>query len=165
MRTQDGSGDALQGVITYGDVARRGPSRLHHVAVVTRDIAAARRFYVDLVGLTPHPTKPNWLLSDESGAVHLLERPDLALEQSSADRLAHLALQVDSLERICERLLAAGIVPFQHDLQYRRREITGSDFDLDWGLGTLFALDPDGHAVEFVEPERGIFGEHARSDM
>jgi catechol 2,3-dioxygenase-like lactoylglutathione lyase family enzyme len=150
-----------EGMSNDGNPAR--PTRLHHVALLTRDIDAARAFYVDLIGLVQHPTKANWLLIGERGGVHLLERPDLFPFPST--QLEHFALQVDSLEAVYHRLLDAGRQPFQLDFGWDPRYITDPDADLDWGLGTLFVLDNDGHAVEFVQARRGIFGAHIRTDM
>jgi catechol 2,3-dioxygenase-like lactoylglutathione lyase family enzyme len=49
---------------------------LHHVAIVVQDSDQATRFYVDLLGFSVHPTKPNWLLLDQHAAVHLIELPE-----------------------------------------------------------------------------------------
>lgn len=139
------------------------PSRLHHVALLTKDVEAARAFYIDLIGLVQHPTKYNWMLVGERGGVHLLERPDLF--PFTPSQLEHLALQVDSLEAVYHRLLDAGRQPFQLDFELNAVYITDPDADLDFGIGTLFVLDDDGHAVEFVQAQRGIFIEHIRTDM
>ena len=35
-------------------------------------------------------------------------------------------------------------------------DVTSSNDPLDFGIGTLFVDDPDGNAVEFLQPGRGI---------
>ena len=134
---------------------------LHHVAIVVRDSEEATRFYVEVLGLTVHPTKPNWLLLDGHGAVHLIE---LREREPGSERYptAHLALRVASLEAVRDRLLAAGLTPWQNGLDWSHRDVADPGVSLDWGIGTLFVLDPDGHAVEFIEAGRGIFAVHAR---
>jgi catechol 2,3-dioxygenase-like lactoylglutathione lyase family enzyme len=134
---------------------------LHHVAIVVQDSPRATRFYVDVLGFRVHPTKPNWLLLDGHGAVHLIERPD---REQGSERYpaAHLALRVASLEAVRDRLLAAGLTPWQNGLDWTNRDILDTSASLDWGIGTLFVLDPGGNAVEFIEPGRGIFALHAR---
>lgn len=136
--------------------------QLHHVGIVTRDFEASLRFYGRL-GLRQHPTKPNWLLAGQRGAVHLLEM-GAATESPAPPSPRHLALHVERLESVRDVLLSAGLVPYQLSLDWQRREV-GADDDLDWGLGTMFVDDPDGNAVEFVQAGRGIFAQHTREDM
>jgi catechol 2,3-dioxygenase-like lactoylglutathione lyase family enzyme len=134
---------------------------LHHVAIVIQDSDQATRFYVDVLGFRAHPTKPNWLLLDGHGAVHLIELPE---RERGSERypMAHLALRVASLEAARDRLLEAGRTPWQNGLDWTHRDISDTSVSLDWGIGTLFVLDPDGNAVELIEPGRGIFALHAR---
>jgi catechol 2,3-dioxygenase-like lactoylglutathione lyase family enzyme len=137
------------------------PEALDHVAIPVRDAERARGFYRDVVGLKVHPTKPNWLLIDGHGAVNVLELPD---REPGSERYpaAHLAFRVASLEAVRDRLLATGLVPWQNALDWSHRDITDTTTSLDWGIGTLFVLDPDGNGVEFIELGRGIFALHAR---
>ena len=138
------------------------PLSLDHAAVVVQDAERARRFYVDVLGLEAHPTKPNWLLIDGHGAVNVLELRDRA-PRTERYPPAHFALRVASLEAVRDRLLAAGLVPWQNALDWSSRDITDATSSLDWGIGTLFVLDPDGNGVEFIQAGRGIFAEHVRA--
>ena len=145
-----------------GVPADGAPLSLDHVAVVVADADRSRRFYVDVLGFVAHPTKPNWLLIDGHGAVNVLELPD---REPRSERYppAHLAIRVASLEAVRDRLLAAGLVPWQNALDWSSRDITDATTSLDWGIGTLFVLDPDGNGVEFMQAGRGIFAEHLRA--
>ena len=140
------------------------PLQLHHVAVIARDVDAARSWYVENLGVTVHATKPNWLLCGPRGAVHLLPRPPWGSNPEPRSG-AHLAIHVERLETARDRLLAAGSMPYQQDLEWNIREITSTSDTLDWGIGTLFVDDPDGNTIELVQAERGIFAAHKRDDM
>jgi catechol 2,3-dioxygenase-like lactoylglutathione lyase family enzyme len=131
------------------------------VAVVVADLTRATRFYTDAIGLVRHGTKPNWLLCPGGGAVHLIEWSG---HEPDPDRhpQAHLALAVACLEAARDRLFAAGLVPWQNGLDWSHRDVADGSASLDWGIGTLFVRDPDGNAIELVEPGRGIFAAHAR---
>jgi catechol 2,3-dioxygenase-like lactoylglutathione lyase family enzyme len=138
--------------------------QLHHVCVIVRDVDAARSWYARTLGLTVHPTKRNWLLCGPRGAVHLLPCPPWgSLPQPRSG--AHLAIHVEELEPVRDRLLEVGAKPYQQALDWGIREIVSTSDSLDWGLGTLFVDDPDGNTIEFVQAERGIFAEHERQDM
>ena len=146
------------------DAAGAEPIQLHHVCVIVRDVDAARSWYADNLGLTVHPTKPNWLLCGPRGAVHLLPCPPWGAEPIPRSG-AHLAIHVEQLEAVRDRLLEAGLQPYQQAMDWGIREITSPSDTLDWGIGTLFVDDPDGNTIEFVQAQRGIFAEHRREDM
>jgi catechol 2,3-dioxygenase-like lactoylglutathione lyase family enzyme len=141
-----------------------GPLSLHHVCVIVSDVDAARSWYATHLGLSVHPTKPNWLLCGRHGAVHLLPRPPWGAYAPPRSG-AHLAIHVEALEPVRDRLLAAGLRPYQQAFDWSIREIESREDVLDWGLGTLFVDDPDGNTIEFVQAQRGIFAEHRRDDM
>lgn len=147
-----------------GESATAGPLQLHHVCVVVRDVDAARAWYAENLGLTVHPTKPNWLLCGPRGAVHLLPCPPWGSYPEPRSG-AHLAIHVERLEPWRDRLLEAGLKPYQQAFDWGVREIVSSSDTLDWGIGTLFVDDPDGNTIELVQAERGIFAEHRRDDM
>jgi len=129
---------------------------LHHVAVVVADVARSTSFYAGLLGLEPDPARPHWMRCHGGGAIHLIERAPSAAAVA-ADPRAHVALAVASLEAARDRLLTAGLVPWQNGLDWNTRDIGDARCSLDWGLGTLFVRDPDGNAIEFVQQGRGIF--------
>jgi glyoxylase I family protein len=118
---------------------------LHHVSVLVSDTARALAFYHDLLGL-PVVTRPGlgfpgaWLDLGQGQQVHLLELPGAG--QGGHDRHggrdAHMALFVDDLDAMLQRLEQAGTA------------CTKSRS----GRRALFCRDPDGNAVELVERAR-----------
>ena len=56
------------------------------------------------------------------------------------------------------RLLDKGYRPFQSELDAsKRKDITSAADPLDFGIGTVFVIDPAGNVVEFVQRDFGIF--------
>ena len=134
--------------------------KLHHVGVRVRDAAAARAFYVGVLGLRPHPEKDNWLGWDASTyPVHLMSGTDLSADgRDHKDLARHFAIEVGSLKEIARTLLAHGLRPFQSGFGLKeRREVTEDD-DLEFGIGTVFVADPDGNVVEFIQAGHGLYG-------
>ena len=72
---------------------------LNHVGVRTTKVKEMEHFYIDILGMERHPTKANWLLVNDTYAVHLM--PPLAeLSDEAAftvDAARHFALQVKYL--------------------------------------------------------------------
>jgi lactoylglutathione lyase len=98
-----------------------------HVGLRVSSVAAARAFYEDFLGL-------RGLRVNVRQQVELI--PGLAPDQ---DRLDHIALETDDAEGLRRYLAARGV-----DVPER---LTRDD------AGRRFTVhDPDGHAVEFVEP-------------
>lgn len=128
---------------------------MHHAAIEVADLARATRFYTDVVGLHPHPRRPHWLAGAGACELHLIEVPDARTAGRPPTR-AHIAFVTPSLEEMRDRLLDAGCEPWQNGFDWSARAITGPEQSLDWGIGTIFVSDPDGHVLEFVEIGRGI---------
>lgn len=134
---------------------------LNHVGIRVKDMDAATRFYVDLLGLTKIEKKPNWLSIDDGQMVHLMPATEESNDGHDIGDLArHVALEVVSLETTVDFLLQKGLKPFQSELgkDPARKDLTDSS-DLTFGIGTIFVADPDGNIVEFVDLSRGIFKE------
>ena len=116
---------------------------LHHVSLIVADTERALGFYRDLLGLASDPSRPDlgypgaWLsLGDRQ--IHLLELPNpdpLEGRPTHGGRDRHVAMTVPKLDRLCERLDAAGI-PYTRSRSGRR---------------ALFCRDPDANALEFIE--------------
>ena len=132
---------------------------IQHASMRVVDFERAQRFYVGVLGLVPHPQKSNWLGHDQGCPIHLMQRTRAG--DDTDDPARHVALRVDRLEKVVARLLEHGYIPFQSDVrQSEHRPIHSTDQPLDFGIGTIFVRDPDGNLIEFVEKDRGIFGEH-----
>lgn len=132
---------------------------INHVSLRVADLDRARGFYTRVLGLEPHPQRSNWLGLGQGCPIHLMQ-PTLS-GTDVQDPAHHVALEVSQLEDVVALLLAHGCKPFQSDVtQQDHRPITSPDQALDFGIGTVFVLDPDGNVVEFIEKGRGIFAQH-----
>ena len=117
--------------------------RLLHASLLVDDLARARAFYEDVLGLVPSPLRPAmgfegvWYDIGEC-QIHLLCVPNpekgLARPQHGG-RDRHIALAVDSVETLAQQLDKAGIA-------FTRSQS---------GRAALFCRDPDDNALEFVE--------------
>jgi glyoxylase I family protein len=118
-------------------------SAVHHVSLIVADTERALRFYRDLLGLVVIPERPElgypgaWLgIGDLQ--IHLLELPNpdpLEGRPEHGGRDRHLALSTSALDKVIERLSAAGVA----------MSLSKS------GRRALFCRDPDQNAVEIVE--------------
>lgn len=125
--------------------------RVLETALYFDDLAPARAFYVDLLGLAPLLDMPRLLAVDAGhGTVLLLfrrgetaplEMPGGLVPGHGAEGVQHVAFAVDTdaLTGIRERLMTAGL-----EVESRVR----------WTLGgeSLYCRDPGGHSVEFATP-------------
>jgi glyoxylase I family protein len=116
--------------------------RIHHVSLVVSDTDRSLHFYRDLLGLEVLPSRPElgypgaWLAVGGQ-QIHLLELPNpdpVSGRPAHGGRDRHAAFLVDDLERLAERLEAAGVA------------LTRSRS----GRAAFFCRDPDGNALEFV---------------
>lgn len=137
-------------------------SAIHHVALLTGDLARSRAFYEDVLGLHPSSSRPPmgfdgvWYDIAPKQQIHLmlLPNPEQGLQRPAPpqgmrrdctqggqsitqhgghDR--HVALGVSDLAHLIVRLDEAGIA-YTQSLSGRR---------------ALFCRDPDNNALEFIE--------------
>jgi catechol 2,3-dioxygenase-like lactoylglutathione lyase family enzyme len=115
---------------------------LLHSSLLVSDLARARPFYEGVLGLKPSPLRPPmnfdgvWYELGEQ-QIHLLElpNPEAALEKPAhGGRDRHVAVRVDDLEGMRQRLEAAGV-------PYTRSQS---------GRAAIFCRDPDGNAFELI---------------
>lgn len=115
---------------------------LLHASLLVNDLARARPFYENVLGLTPSDLRPPmkfdgvWYELGEQ-QIHLLELPNpeatLAKpEHGGRDR--HVAVRVDDLEGMRQKLEAAGV-------PYTRSQS---------GRAAIFCRDPEGNAFELI---------------
>jgi catechol 2,3-dioxygenase-like lactoylglutathione lyase family enzyme len=129
---------------------------INHVGLVVRDKDAAERFYVDILGLERHPTRPPWLKLNGVNAIHLIPVPTEEVDPRH-HRFRHVALQVPDLRAVLRLLLDHELRVVQFDFQGNEKEIASRDDALDFGTGSLFVQDPDGNTIEFLQLGHGIF--------
>lgn len=106
---------------------------VHHVAVIVSDYAAAKHFYVDLLGLpvVRENCRGNGLwkldlrLGDGELEIFNAHEPPARLSYPEAAGLRHLAFRVDSVAEAVAELAAKGIAcePVRMD-EYSRKPFT-----------------------------------------
>lgn len=114
---------------------------IHHVSILVSDTGKALHFYRDLLGI-PEAERPDlgfpgaWLQLGEQ-QIHLLELPNpdpTAGRPEHGGRDRHLALRVEDLDTLSDRLERAGVACT------RSRS----------GRAAVFCRDPDGNGVELI---------------
>ena len=114
------------------------PIGVHHVSLMTPDVEATQRFYVEVLGLTVREDRPDfgpiggvWLNAGDQ-QVHLVEG---AVPNRAGQ---HFALQVDDLDAVVSELRAKG---------YEVKD------PFDSGVGRQTTVDdPVGNMVELNQP-------------
>ncbi|MFQ5958605.1 MAG: VOC family protein [Alphaproteobacteria bacterium] len=119
---------------------------LDHFTIVTSDLAAARRFYIDVLGLGEGDRPPfrfpgAWLYCGGAPVVHLISRDTSG--GASTGAVDHLALRASDLAGTVARLREFAV-------DYDLRTVPGL------GLRQVFVHDPDGVKIElnFAASER-----------
>ncbi len=114
---------------------------VHHVSLLVSDTERALTFYCDLMGLKvierPALGFPGAWLAIGGQQLHLLELPNPDAENERPDHVGrdrHLALAVDGLDELAQRLNKAGIA-----LNKSKS-----------GRHAIFCRDPDGNGVELI---------------
>jgi len=116
--------------------------KIHHVSMMVVDTTRSLAFYRDILGLPVAENRPEldfggaWLDVVEQ-QIHLLELPnpdscDGRPEHVGRDR--HLALSVEGLDELVQRLEQAGI-PYTKSRS---------------GRNAVFCRDPDGNGIELI---------------
>lgn len=94
--------------------------QLDHATIVTADLDAARRFFVDVVGLTQGARPPfsidgYWLYANGRPLVHLIDATVAAQVGRVAPRIDHIAFRLESADEwqaLSQRLRATD-TPYQ----------------------------------------------------
>lgn len=127
---------------------------IDHVTLVTADMAASRRFYVDLLGMVPVERPafnfPGLWFQAGNTQIHLIAAHDLSdrtgqrapLATAATGRVFHFAFEVADCVAALAALKAAGVVA-------RGGPSTRPD-----GCLQVWVYDPDDHVVElFSRPQ------------
>ena len=116
--------------------------RIEHTAVTVTDVARAKHFYGQILGLTEVPRPESF---DFGGAwyrngptdLHIITRP-----QADAQSRRHVAFYVADLD-VAARVLKAHGYPVLPEEKYKIKSID-----------RFFTADPDGNRIEIMGPER-----------
>lgn len=116
--------------------------KLHHVSFAVSDLAASKRFFGGVLGLS-EIERPNfnfpgawYALGDRQ--LHLIEQSGAGREASGRiSRSDHMALEITDMEAARKTLSGAGI-----------EFAEGGNRAL--GMEQIFCSDPDGHTIELV---------------
>jgi glyoxylase I family protein len=116
-----------------------------HASFLVKDLDVSLRFYCDVLQLPLNPNRPEfaydgaWLdIADTGQMIHLMVLPNPDSTEgrpAHGGRDRHLALVVDDLEALGERLENAGY-------EFSRSKS---------GRAAFVCRDPDGNALEFAE--------------
>jgi catechol 2,3-dioxygenase-like lactoylglutathione lyase family enzyme len=110
---------------------------INHVAFRVSDVAAARRFYGAMLGLSEGKTARNTIAFNVGSQQHIIIEPGLTAADD--ERLSHLAFATPDVKNLAAYLTARGV---QVQQPPERCEETA-----------IRVLDPDGHPIEFVQTE------------
>ncbi|OLP62699.1 glyoxalase [Xaviernesmea oryzae] len=110
--------------------------------IATSDMERARAFYGDLLGMTVGMDH-GWIITFV-GSGHTAPQISFASEGGSDTPVPDLSIEVDDLERVHARLVAAG-----HDIAY------GPAHE-PWGVHRLFVRDPFGRLLNIMSHEKAL---------
>jgi catechol 2,3-dioxygenase-like lactoylglutathione lyase family enzyme len=128
--------------------------KLHHVAIPANDFALLQAFYTGDLGLQAHREKPNWLRAGDGFNVHLMTSET---KFGGARVEQHYTLQVASLHDLLGHLLGEHLEPWRARLDGQVHRVVDPDDPLEFGLGSLFIVDPENNVIEFVQSDKGFF--------
>jgi catechol 2,3-dioxygenase-like lactoylglutathione lyase family enzyme len=122
---------------------------LDHVTIVTPDVDDARRFFVDVAGLTVGARPPfridgAWLYADGRPVIHLVDATVPGASGRTVPRIDHIAFRIDSGDAwhaLLQRMSAAGV-------EYQSAEVPMT------GEVQLFVALAPGVVIEFVTAAR-----------
>ena len=119
--------------------------------------AGVERFYIGILGMRRHHSRPFWLVLNDRSTLHLIHLPDASIADSRCHSFRHFALQVLDLRAVLTVMLDHRVRVFQTDFHGEELDVTSPEADLDFGTGSLFVHDPDGNTIEFLQLGHGIF--------
>lgn len=151
---------------------------MHHSGVYCRDIAQSIAFYTDVLGFKhlfstvayegDKPLKMAWIKSVDGVIVELLEQEDKAPLDATAQSLNHLAVRIDCMDTLVDRLGLYGIAieagPFDAVCEFDR-PLDACDDDVFQVYGPqglklkiMFFRGPGNERIEAVQDDQGALG-------
>ena len=123
--------------------------QLDHATIVTADLDTARRFFVDIAGLTEGPRPPfsvdgYWLYANGRAVLHLIAATSAAMSGRTTPRIDHIAFRLESTtewQALLNRLEAAGV-------GYQTARVPQTDAQA--AEQQLFVVLAPGVVIEFV---------------
>ena len=126
-------------------------SSIHHVALPVTDLARAKRFYAEVIGLRELPRPAfdfagAWFAVSDTQQLHLIvhDRSTFRAGKPVDTRDIHFALRVSSYEEAIAHLRSRGYTPDAEDEMLRTREQPHATA----GFPQVFLVDPDRNVVE-----------------
>jgi predicted enzyme related to lactoylglutathione lyase len=109
------------------------------VRLFVEDVAAARSFYADLLGLQPVSLEPDVLIFN-AGPLLIVEQADAEAPAGGlAGRFAGVSFDATDIEALHTKLKASGCT------------IVGPPERQSWGGKLVHVMDPGGNIVSFVQ--------------
>ena len=131
--------------------------------VAVRDLAAAKKFYTDTLGLKPLPSAEREVLNFKNGQSELLVYQSQFAGTNKATAVTFVAKDVDDLVRT---LKGRGVTFEHYDLPKMTRE---GDIHVAGSMRAAWFKDPDGNIFSVVTPpntaDRETVAASARSTM
>ncbi len=147
----------------------------HHSGVYCKDIDESIAFYTDVLGFRhlfstdamegDKPLKMAWIKSDEGEIIELLEQEDKSTIDAAAKCLNHVAIRVNDMDEIVERLNANGIAieagpfdalcPFDRPLGDEDADVFTVYGDKGAKLKIMFFRGPGNERIEAVQDNIG----------
>ena len=127
------------------------PARLHHSAVVVKNLATSKRFYEDIMGM---PLVATWCESNEAyrdfchAFFGLEDSSAVALFQFANDEFYRTVKRPAALSRF-HHLALTGTPQYQSEVRARADAAGIDNYTINHGyVVSLYLDDPDGHVVE-----------------
>jgi catechol 2,3-dioxygenase-like lactoylglutathione lyase family enzyme len=123
---------------------------LRHIALKVRDIARAKAFYQDVLGMKVvwEPDDKNVYLSSGCDNLALHEAAEISPTSAGQGQLDHLGFIVDSIDRVreLEQEFLDQSVPIVHPFKIHRD-----------GSASFYCADPDGIIIQMLyEPQLSV---------
>lgn len=131
---------------------------INHIGLIVTDLERSSRFMSETLGLTRHEKVARWFWAGRC-MIHLVAIPDANPAPSPYYQFQHVALQVDDVREVFNRLWTASVGMFQLDMAGNSQPITSFDSDLSFGTGSIMFRDPDGNLFECLQIGRGLFAD------